>query len=235
MTLFQPATLRREPFVVNEETMLSLIHDIGIIPFFENIIPGWSVEEHTPPEFFFGDDGQLGPWDWKIACVQSGDIAYGKFLLGGKAAFATAEVYRELMNWRRSLPKYRPDERQQRILDFMEEHGSAGIKDVRNLFSIKKGAADALMAGLQRQTRVVTGDITRVYRGPDLHYNGWQTSSFCTPEALFEDDAAFPFPGWRPRSMKSDLTPAQSREFLVSLILKQAPGTPVKIIDKMLG
>ena len=235
MTLFRPAYLRREPFVVNEETMLSLIREAGLIPFFENIVPGWSVEEHTPAEYFLTDE-QLGPWDWKIYCVQSGDIAYGKFLLGGKAAFATADVYRELMNWRRSLPKYRPDERQQQILDFMEEHGSAGIRDVRNLLSIKKGAADALMAGLQRQTRVVTGDITRVYRGADLHYNGWQTSSFCTPEALFEDDAdTFPFPGWKPRSMKSQLSPAQSREFLVETILRQAPGTPVQLIDKVLG
>lgn len=237
MTLFRPAALRHEPYVVNEETMLSLIHDVGLIPFFENTVPGWSVEEHTPPEYFFADD-ELGPWDWKIACVQSGDIAYGKFLLGGKAAFATAEVYRELMNWRRSLPKYRPTEAQQRILDFMEEHGSAGIRDVRNLLGIKKGAADALMAGLQMQTRVITGDITRVYRGADLHYNGWQTSSFCTPEALFEIDAAdfpFPFPGWKARTLRSDLTPARSRDFLADLILRHAPGIPTKVIDKVLG
>ena len=215
--------------------MLSLIHDVGFIPFFENVVPGWSVEEHTPPEYFFADD-ELGPWDWKIACVQSGDIAYGKFLLGGKAAFATAEVYRELMNWRRSLPKYRPTAPQQRILDFMEEHGSAGIRDVRKLLGIKKGAADALMAGLQMQTRVITGDISRVYRGPDLHYNGWQTSFFCTPEALFELDAGdFPFPGWEPRTLRSDLTPAQARDFLAELSLKQAPLTPARVIDKVLG
>ena len=34
--------------------------------------------------------------------------------------------------------------------------------------------------------RLVTGDIQRVYRGPDLEYKGWQTASFCTPESLFD-------------------------------------------------
>ena len=236
MTLFRPAFLRREPFVVNEETMLSLIREAGLIPFFENIVPGWSVEEHTPAEYFLTDE-QLGPWDWKIFCVQSGDIAYGKFLLGGKAAFATAEVYRELMNWRRSLPKYRPDERQQQILDFMEAHGSAGIRDVRNLLGIKKGTADALMAGLQRQTRVVTGDITRVYRGPDLHYNGWQVSSFCTPESLFCVDA-LPGPGGFPfgeaRTLDVDHSPAESLALLVKHIRSISPAATEKQILKML-
>ena len=51
----------------------------------DNAIPGYSVEEHTLPEFWFTEE-QLGPWDWKIDCVQSGEIAYGKFLWGRKAA-----------------------------------------------------------------------------------------------------------------------------------------------------
>ena len=70
---------------------------------------GWSIEEMTAPGCWFTDEeegGTLGPWDWKIEAVREGDIAYGKYL-GGKAAFATVEWYRELMNWRRSIPKYR--------------------------------------------------------------------------------------------------------------------------------
>lgn len=92
------------------EKMHQAIHECGLIPFFRCSVPGWSIQEMTAPgSWFAGDgaeDGVLGPWDWKVDVVRQGDIAYGKFL-GCKAAFATAEWYAHLMNWRRSLPRYR--------------------------------------------------------------------------------------------------------------------------------
>ena len=85
-------------------------------------------------------------------------------------------------------------------MEYLAEHGSIGIKEIRGLLGVKKSAADALITRLQLQCRVVTGDIIRVYRGPDLHYNGWQVSSFCTPESLFCVDAipGPPHPGRGP-------------------------------------
>ena len=90
-------------------TMSAAIRQVGIIPFVRNTIPGWSVQEFTAPGCWFMDDdaeGVLGPWDWKIDVIAEGDIAYGKFIRN-KAAFATVEWYRHLMNWRRSMPRYR--------------------------------------------------------------------------------------------------------------------------------
>ena len=227
------------PTVVSAETMLGVIGTLGIVPFFENPIPGYSIEEMTARENWFDgqEDLRLTPWDWKIPVVQSGDVAYGKFLLGGKAAFATVEWYAELMNWRRSLPKYRPTEDQQRVLDYLAEHDTIGIKEIRGLLGVKKSAADALITKLQMQCRVVTGDITRVYRGPDLHYNGWQVSSFCTPESLFCVDA-LPGPGGFPfgetRTLEVDHSPAESLERLVAHLRSIAPQAAEKEILKML-
>lgn len=218
------------PEVVSPETMHDLILSYGIIPFFENPIPGFSIEDHTSPDNWFHDDF-LGPWEWKIECVQSGDIAYGKFLWGGKAAFASVDVYRELMNWRRS--RLTPSEAEQKVLSLMEEQGSISIADIRKLLGVKKSAADAVMTKLQYQTRVVTGDILRVYRGADLHYNGWQRSSFCSPESLFED-LDFPFPGFKPRSLQSSLTPEESFAFLKETVQKHAGDIPEKVLHKML-
>lgn len=218
------------PEVVSPETMHDLILEYGIIAFFENPIPGFSIEDHTSPDNWFHDDF-LGPWDWKIECVQSGDIAYGKFLWGGKAAFASVEVYRELMNWRRS--RLSPSSAEQQVLSLMEEQGSISIADIRKLLGVKKSAADAVMTKLQYQARVVTGDIQRVYRGADLHYNGWQRSSFCAPEALFED-LDFPFPGFQPRSLQSSLTPEESLAFVKDVVLKHAGDVPEKLLNKML-
>ena len=226
--------------VFSAETMLDAIEALGIVPFFENPILGYSIEEMTPREHWFDgqEDLRLTPWDWKIPCVQSGDVAYGKFLWGGKAAFATVEWYAELMNWRRSQEKYRPQPDQQRVLDYLAEHDTIGIKEIRALLGVKKSAADALMTRLQMQCRVVTGDITRVYRGPDLHYNGWQVSSFCTPESLFCADA-LPGPGGFPfgeaRTLEVDHSPDESLERLVEHIRSIAPQATEKQILKMLA
>ena len=173
----------RPPRIVSAETMYKAIMDVGIVPFMSNAIPGYSIEEMTAPEYWFdGDAGVLGPWDWKIDMVQSGDIVYGKFL-GGKAAYATVPWYRELRAWR--LSRLEPDDAGKQILDFIDQNGAITIKEVRALLGVKKGAADAAITRLQMQCRVVTGDLIRVYRGEDLHYSGWQVASFTTPEALY--------------------------------------------------
>ena len=206
--------------VVSAETMLGVIETLGIVPFFENPIPGYSIEEMTARENWFDgqEDLRKTPWDWKIPVVQSGDIAYGKFLWGGKAAFATVEWYAELMNWRRSLPKYQPTAEQQQVLDWLSEHDTIGIKDIRGLLHVKKSAADALITRLQMQCRVVTGDITRVYRGPDLH--------------------ALPGPGGFPfgeaRTLDVDHSPAESLALLVEHIRSISPAATEKQIQKML-
>lgn len=224
--------------VTGPEAMLETIQELGIVPFFENVIPGYSIEEMTPPQNWFDtqEDLTYTPWDWKIPCVQNGDIAYGKFLLGGKAAFATVEWYRELRNYRQSLSKYQPDAAQQQILDYLAENGSIGIKEVRGLLGIKKGQADALMTRLMMQCRVVTGDIIRVFRGPDLHYNGWQTSSFCTPESLF--DTAVPFFAGFPASDLSldvDHSPQESYDRLVKKIRSLVSEATDSQIAKLLA
>lgn len=135
------------------ESMSAAIRRIGIIPFVRNTVPGWSIEELTAPGCWFMDEeaeGVLGPWDWKIEVIAEGDIAYGKFIRN-KAAFATEEWYRHLMNWRRSLPKYRmaigedgPGNTQMDqlyrslspiLLDAIKEYGSVNGSDVRKILS----------------------------------------------------------------------------------------------------
>ena len=56
------------------------ICELGIVPFFTSAIPDYSIKELTQPGFWFdGEEDSLGPWDWKIDCLQNGGIAYGKF------------------------------------------------------------------------------------------------------------------------------------------------------------
>ena len=73
--------------ITGPEKMYSAVMEYGLLPFFSGDIPGYSVEEMTPPSHWFTSES-LGPWDWKIDCIRSGDIAYGKFIRGGKYYYA---------------------------------------------------------------------------------------------------------------------------------------------------
>ena len=239
--------------IVSAETMYDAVMQTGIIPFFAGPVPGYSIEEMVPRECWFTDEC-LGPWDWKIDLVQSGDIAYGKFLNGGKAAFASARWYKELMNWRRAQEKYRPkDEKLLKIMAFVRENGSAEVKGLRQLLGLNKARVDSLLTKLQMDTLIVTGDIKRVYSGADLHYSGWQRSSFCMPDDLFEDfgadffgksrtpeDPAAVFFGKgtttkdNPAAAESRM-PEESYKLLANLIREQFPLATDSGIAKVLG
>ena len=221
--------------IVSAETMYKAIIEYGIIPFFQNRIPGYSVEELTPRRYWFdGEEGILGPWDWKIDCVQSGDIVYGKFL-GGKAAFATVKWYRELRAWRLGTTSSGLSRGSQdtAILDYIDRNGAISIKEVRGLLGVKKTAADAAITRLQMQCRVITGDLQRVYRGEDLHYNGWQIASFTTPEALF-GAVDMPF-GRGIDPLATEGTPADSLERLLTHISAVSGCTDRKTLLKLIG
>ncbi len=214
--------------------MAQAIVEAGMIPFFPNIIPGYSIRELTQAGFWFDEtEDVLGPWDWKIDCILGGGIAYGKFLCGGKASFATVPLYRELMNVRRATNT--PDENGRRILAMLDRQGSITIKEVRELLGVKKSAADAAIAKLQHQCRVVTGAIERVYRGPEHLYNGWQVSYFCTPESLFDYSALPVSPtGEHALSLTTDHTPDESMDFLVNHLAKLNNSATAKEILKVL-
>lgn len=135
--------------IMSHESMLAAVKKNGIIPFFKVGVPGWSIEEQTAPGYWFWEDEaeSLGPWDWKVDVVQSGEIAYGKFL-GGKAAFATVEFYRELMNWRRSLPKYQVATGQAGVDAENAAHGRACVQAERIALNRKQTTGEKTMGVL---------------------------------------------------------------------------------------
>ena len=50
--------------IKSADDVLRLVEDMGFLPFFENHIPGFSVEECCPRELWFAE-GVDGPWEWK--------------------------------------------------------------------------------------------------------------------------------------------------------------------------
>ena len=243
------------------EAMVAAIRHFGILPFFRCGVPGWSVEELTAPGCWFSDeeDTFLGPWDWKIDAVREGDITYGKFL-GGKAAFATVEWYRELMNWRRSQPRYRMaeggryrattahDKLMKRLapvaLGAIREAGALEARELRLICSANEKAPvmDSVIQFLQMGTWTVIGDFERVYRGPELTYRGWQRASNTTPDELFAAPA-LPLASSSLSATSSSfsvvdplataLTPAASRARLIAHIREFFPVADLKLLEKL--
>lgn len=220
--------------VTDSLSMLEAIKTCGIIPFFENPVTGFSIEEMTPPGSWFTDEN-LGPWDWKVDVVQSGEIVYGKFLCGGKAAFATPEWYAHLRNWRLSQEKYKPTTEGRKVLKLIEKEGSCVSRQVRELLNVKKSKSDSVLANLMNGTRLIIGDIQRVYKGPNLEYKGWQTASYCTPESLFERPAE-DFGPWHigGSTLKCDCSPEESYSILRNHIMGLFPEATEKQLDKII-
>ncbi len=226
MSIFYKQTDPDAPLQIDSpEAMYAAIKACGIIPFFENAITGYSIEEMTPRAYWFdGEEGTLGPWDWKIFAVQTGEIAYGKFLCGGKAAFASPDCYRDLINWRRSLPRYALRESDRKAYEAVCEAGGLTTRELRRICGLKKGQMDAICTRLEQQTRLVIGDFERVYKGQFLEYSGWQLATLCRPEDLFEFDLDAPF-----------RSPQESYGRLAERIRETVPDATDAQIKQLLG
>lgn len=73
------------------------VRQIGFLPYFRNRIPGLSVEEMTPSNILWDENG---PWEWKGDIARGMTSAYGKFF-HGKAGYVSREWLADFTNYRR--------------------------------------------------------------------------------------------------------------------------------------
>lgn len=81
------------------EAVAEAVERYGFLPFWENDIPGFSIEEHTPAKFWFSDAAE-GPWEWKGPLITQKKLVYGKFF-NKKACFMSRKWFYEFANYRR--------------------------------------------------------------------------------------------------------------------------------------
>ena len=85
-------------YITSLDDMIQAVNDLGIVPFFSNSIPGFSIEEHCKPEIWFTDI--TGPWEWKGPVIRETNCAYGKFF-EHKAAWISKKWFPDFANYRR--------------------------------------------------------------------------------------------------------------------------------------
>ena len=177
------------------DDVIRLVEDIGFLPFFENHIPGFSVEECCPRELWFAEDAD-GPWEWKGPIARSGRCVYGKFY-GGKAGFVSRAWFPAFANFRRDgydFDSRYDDElasrKDKNIFDTVSEHGALLSKELKDICNYRKGGNkgfDTVITRLQMQTYICIADFVYMKDKFGQTY-GWGVAKYSTPEAQFGYD-----------------------------------------------
>ena len=87
-------------YVRSKKDLIDAIQKFGILPYFSNTVPGFSLEEHCSPSVLFSDTGENDTWEWKGPVIQATGCAYGK-LFEKKSTYVRSDLYLDLANYRR--------------------------------------------------------------------------------------------------------------------------------------
>ena len=170
--------------IASMDDLARMIDQVGILPFFNNSVPGWSVEEHADPDVWFG--GNEGPWEWKGPLAYGKICVYGKFIRD-KAAFISPKWFGDLANWRRSGMSF--DERveagmvphrERLLMNYLREHPYTQSRHVRRECGIDTGY-DTALTRLEMQTYVVNQDFQYSIDRFGRPY-GWGNAVLCAAE-----------------------------------------------------
>ena len=220
----------------SEKDMEALVLEWGLLPFFKNDIPGFSIEEHTPPELWYdSESGDWAPWDWKGPVARMGTCVYGKFFWK-KAGFVSMEWFPDLANLRRDgydfdarfddeLASYKDKE----LYDAVEKHGSLQTGRLKQLCGYggrdgKKGFETAITR-LQMQTYLCVADFDYATDKHGVPY-GWGIARWSTPEAVYGYDAV---------RAAYRRTPDQSRQRLLEHLQSRLPHAGEAQLAKLLS
>ncbi|MBR0036676.1 MAG: hypothetical protein IJP70_03430 [Bacteroidales bacterium] len=204
--------------------------ELGMLPFFENGIPGFSVAEHTPSELWFSDEAD-GPWEWKGPLIQLGHCAYGKFF-NRKAGWVSLEWLPDLLNVRRAaypLPSEDSQQPERLIYEVLTMDHDALSRDLKRevgLGGMKlKSTFEKYMATLQMGLFACISDFEY---NIDKHGNryGWGLARYSTPEMLYGADFVL--------SAQRERTPEESFQRILTHMHRILPNASEKQLLKLL-
>ncbi|MCR5468545.1 MAG: hypothetical protein K6F37_06260 [Lachnospiraceae bacterium] len=226
-----------DSFIIsNMNELIKAIDELGFVPFFENKIPGFSIEEHIAPGCWYhdSDDGFWPAWEWKGPVIQKMNCAYGKFLKG-KAMYVSPKWFPDFANYRRDgydfdaryedgLTSYH-DKELFELLDANAPIISKQLKKAGNYGKNGKKGFDTMITRLQKQCYVVISDFKYAKDKSGKEY-GWGLAEYSTPEIFFGE-------GFRNTVYKR--SPEESYERLVKHFETILPGTELTDIQKILA
>ena len=55
--------------------LLAFVRKVGFVPLFRNKIQGFSVEEHANPRYWWTENEERDPWEWRKEAARRRDMA----------------------------------------------------------------------------------------------------------------------------------------------------------------
>ncbi len=185
------------------QELINWINEVGFLPFFANVIDGFSAEEHVFPGYWWTGDRDQDPWEWREIIAASHKVAYGKFF-DRKAGFISLEWLPYFVNYRRNGYDFDSrwedglaNRREKLVMDLLtgrDEDGDMTFPDGQILSTdLKKKAGFAkngeknypgIITGLQMQTYLVITDFHRRVNKRGEEY-GMPVSVLLPPEAIW--------------------------------------------------
>lgn len=218
------------------------IEQIGMLPFFANNIPGFSIEQMIEPGLLFGDDGLDGAWEWKGPVIHDINAAYGK-LFRRKAGFVSASVFPDFLNYRRHAYPVDNDSTEMLILEIVRNcHSITSAELRREIFGLpasrrkadmpvdmtapqampKRGSLETPLQRLQMSGRLIVSDFEYKRTRYGQKY-GWGVARYSTPENIFGRDIA-----------NAGRTPASSFAEMVKRVSASFPHVSLHEIRRLL-
>ena len=170
------------------DDLKNAVTELGFLPFFENSLTGFSIEEHVAPGIWFTNDD--GPWEWKGPVINELCCAYGKFF-EKKAAYISQEWFPDFANYRRN--GYDFDARfedglvfhgDKTVYDLIDNNAPILSKRLKHMGNYRKGGKkgfDTIINRLQAQGYVLISDFKYLIDRYGNEY-GWGVAEYSTPE-----------------------------------------------------
>ena len=211
----------------------------GVLPFFPNIVKGFSIEEMAAPGMLFGgNSGMEGCWEWKGPVIQEMTSGYGKFFKR-KAGFVSLELLPDFLNYRRGEYTIRPDSTEALILEMIQANEGLTSTELRKEilgpprrkkydeegFEIERPSRSSLEGPLQRLQMggyILIADFQYKYTKRGDKY-GWGVALYSTPEIWFGNDLKMP-----------DRSPEESFWRMVKEVNSRLPEGNRKLVAKLL-
>ena len=214
--------------------LIQAINEYGFLPFFENSIDGFSIEEHIDPDrWWHSDTGEWSAWEWKGPVIRETGCAYGKFF-EKKACYISREWFADFANYRRDGYDFdaRFDDglapyRDKRLFDLVSSNAPIISKKLKEIGDYRKGGNkgfDTIMNRLQAQCYVIISDFVYMKNKRGEPY-GWGVAEYSTPEVFMGGDFT---------ERVYARTPAESYERILDYFRELFPDENISKIKKFI-
>lgn len=220
--------------IKSKSDLINAVNEFGFVPFFENSVEGFSIEEHIDPScWWHSDTGAWSAWEWKGPVIRETGCAYGKFF-EKKACYISREWFADFANYRRDGYDFdaRYDDglapyKDKQLYELVSGNAPVLSKTLKQLGNYKKGGNngfDTMMNRLQAQCYVVISDFVYMKNKNGEPY-GWGVAEYSTPEV---------FMGSSFTDKVYSRSPEESYERLLAHLCRLLPDASISQIKRFL-